>query len=37
MTATPKETKDVSNLTYFGEPVYTYSLKHGIEEGFLAP
>jgi len=37
MTATPKETKYVSNLTYFGEPVYTYSLKQGIEDGFLAP
>jgi type I restriction enzyme R subunit len=37
MTATPKETKYVSNLTYFGEPVYTYSLKQGIAEGFLAP
>ncbi|MBR1329891.1 EcoAI/FtnUII family type I restriction enzme subunit R [Bradyrhizobium ottawaense] len=37
MTATPKETKYVSNTTYFGEPVYTYSLKQGIEDGFLAP
>ncbi len=37
LTATPKETKDVSNLAYFGEPVYTYSLKQGIEDGFLAP
>ena len=37
LTATPKETKYVSNLTYFGEPVYTYSLKQGIEDGFLAP
>ena len=37
LTATPKETKDVSNQTYFGEPVYTYSLKQGIEDGFLAP
>jgi len=37
MTATPKETKYVSNLTYFGDPVYTYSLKQGIEDGFLAP
>ncbi len=37
MTATPKETKEVSNLTYFGEPLYTYSLKQGIEDGFLAP
>tara|TARA_R110002111_G_scaffold145570_1_gene212039 strand:+ start:771 stop:3140 length:2370 start_codon:yes stop_codon:yes gene_type:complete len=37
LTATPKETKDVSNMEYFGEPVYTYSLKQGIEDGFLAP
>ena len=37
MTATPKETKDVSNIEYFGDPVYTYSLKQGIEDGFLAP
>jgi type I restriction enzyme R subunit len=37
MTATPKETKDVSNITYFGEPVYTYSLRQGIQDGFLAP
>lgn len=37
MTATPKETKYVSNIHYFGEPVYTYSLKEGIEDGFLAP
>ena len=37
MTATPKETKDVSNIDYFGEPVYTYSLRQGIEDGFLAP
>lgn len=37
MTATPKETKDVSNIHYFGDPVYTYSLKQGIEDGFLAP
>lgn len=37
LTATPKETKDVSNSTYFGDPVYTYSLKQGIEDGFLAP
>ena len=35
MTATPKETKDVSNIDYFGEPVYTYSLKQGIEDGFF--
>lgn len=37
LTATPKETKDVSSIHYFGEPVYTYSLKQGIEDGFLAP
>lgn len=37
LTATPKETEDVSNISYFGEPVYTYSLKQGIEDGFLAP
>ena len=37
MTATPKETYEVSNITYFGEPVYTYSLKQGIRDGFLAP
>jgi len=37
MTATPKETEYVSNITYFGDPVYTYSLKQGIEDGFLAP
>ena len=37
MTATPKETKGVSNIDYFGEPTYTYSLKQGIEDGFLAP
>lgn len=37
MTATPKETKDVSNIDYFGKPVYTYSLKEGIDDGFLAP
>lgn len=37
MTATPKETKYVSNIDYFGEPVYVYSLKDGIEDGFLAP
>ena len=37
MTATPKETKYVSNINYFGEPIYTYSLKQGIEDGFLAP
>lgn len=37
LTATPKETKYVSSSTYFGDPVYTYSLKQGIEDGFLAP
>ncbi len=37
LTATPKETKYVSNIHYFGEPVYTYSLKQGIRDGFLAP
>src|SRR5690606_12627803 len=37
LTATPKETSDVSTLTYFGDPVYTYSLKDGIADGFLAP
>jgi type I restriction enzyme, R subunit len=37
LTATPKETKYVSNMHYFGEPVYSYSLKEGIEDGFLAP
>ncbi|NOY74400.1 MAG: DEAD/DEAH box helicase family protein [Kiritimatiellaeota bacterium] len=37
MTATPKETEDVSNIDYFGAPLYTYSLKQGIEDGFLAP
>ena len=37
MTATPKETKYVSNIDYFGEPIYTYSLKEGIEDGFLSP
>ena len=37
LTATPKETADVSTHTYFGHPVYTYSLKQGIEDGFLAP
>ena len=37
MTATPKETKYQSSINYFGEPVYTYSLKQGIEDGFLAP
>lgn len=37
LTATPKETEYVSNITYFGEPVYSYSLKQGIQDGFLAP
>lgn len=37
LTATPKETKDVSNIEYFGEPIYMYSLKQGIDDGFLAP
>ena len=37
LTATPKETRHVSNIHYFGEPLYTYSLKQGIEDGFLAP
>ncbi len=37
LTATPKETKEVSNIEYFGEPLYTYSLKQGIDDGFLAP
>ncbi|TSD66307.1 DEAD/DEAH box helicase [Inquilinus sp. KBS0705] len=37
LTATPKETSETSNIEYFGEPVYTYSLKQGIADGFLAP
>lgn len=37
LTATPKETNEVSNIEYFGTPVYTYSLKQGIDDGFLAP
>ncbi|GJL74540.1 EcoAI/FtnUII family type I restriction enzme subunit R [Nitrosomonas sp.] len=37
LTATPKETRDVSNIHYFGDPVYSYTLKQGIEDGFLAP
>ena len=37
LTATPKETNSVSNIDYFGEPIYTYSLKQGINDGFLAP
>jgi type I restriction enzyme, R subunit len=37
LTATPKETREVSNIEYFGEPIYTYSLRQGITDGFLAP
>lgn len=37
LTATPKETKDVSSIDYFGTPVYSYTLRQGIEDGFLAP
>lgn len=37
LTATPKETKEISNIDYFGEPIFTYSLKQGIADGFLAP
>jgi type I restriction enzyme R subunit len=37
LTATPRETRDVSNIEYFGEPLYTYSLRQGISDGFLAP
>lgn len=37
LTATPKETKDTSNITYFGDPIYIYTLNQGIEDGFLAP
>ncbi len=37
LTATPKNTKEASNISYFGDPIYTYSLKQGIEDGFLAP
>ena len=37
LTATPKETKTISNIEYFGESVYTYTLKEGIDDGFLAP
>jgi len=37
MTATPRETKYISNIHYFGAPIYTYSLKQGIDDGFLAP
>ena len=37
LTATPKETKDVSSIVYFGEPIYSYTLRQGIDDGFLAP
>jgi type I restriction enzyme R subunit len=37
LTATPKETNDISNIEYFGDPIYTYSLRQGIDDGFLAP
>ena len=37
LTATPKETREVSNIDYFGQPIYTYSLRQGIADGFLAP
>jgi type I restriction enzyme R subunit len=37
LTATPRETKEISNIAYFGDPLYTYTLKQGIEDGFLAP
>lgn len=37
MTATPKESETISNIEYFGDPIYTYSLKQGIDDGFLAP
>jgi type I restriction enzyme R subunit len=37
LTATPRETRDISNIEYFGEPIYTYSLRQGISDGFLAP
>jgi len=37
LTATPRETSEISNIEYFGDPIYTYSLKQGIEDGFLAP
>ena len=37
LTATPKETKEVSSITYFGDPIYSYTLRQGIEDGFLAP
>lgn len=37
LTATPRETREISNIEYFGEPIYTYTLRQGIEDGFLAP
>lgn len=37
MTATPKETNEISNIDYFNKPIYTYSLREGIDDGFLAP
>ncbi len=37
LTATPKETRDISNIEYFGKPIFTYSLRQGIDDGFLAP
>ena len=37
LTATPKETKEISNIDYFGVSIYTYSLRQGIDDGFLAP
>lgn len=37
LTATPKETRETSNIEYFGDPIYTYSLKQGVDDGFLAP
>ncbi len=37
LTATPKETNEISNIEYFGDPIYTYSLRQGIDDGFLAP
>ncbi|MEB2309807.1 MAG: DEAD/DEAH box helicase family protein [Candidatus Brocadiaceae bacterium] len=37
LTATPRETREISNIEYFGEPIYTYTLRQGIGDGFLAP
>ncbi len=37
LTATPKETNEASNIEYFGDPIYSYSLRQGIDDGFLAP